>query len=90
MTLGVAVSVGTAVSVAVLSVVGVAVPVGSLVAVAVGVSVGVDVAVAVGVVVGVGSSRVTVTRSSTIARSSSGVLGLSGPKSSTRMVSGPE
>ena len=85
-----AVSVGTAVPVAVLSMVGVGVPVGSLVAVAVGVSVGVDVAVAVGVAVGVGASNITASRSSTTARSSSGVVGLSGPYSSTRMVNGPE
>lgn len=87
---------GTAVSTGVLAVVGeavadgVALPVGALVTVAVGVVVAVAVAVAVGVVVGVGCNSVKVMRSSMSARSSSGVVGLSGPNSSTRSVSGPE
>jgi hypothetical protein len=69
----------------------VAVLVGGIVAVGVAVPVGVGDAVAVGVVVGVGVGccRLNTVRPSFSTGSLSGVKGLSGPKTMTRIVTGP-
>ena len=63
--------------------------VGVSVGVSVGVAVAVGVFVAVGVGVGVGSNKVNKVRASNETGSLSGVYGLSGPKMTTRSVTGP-